>query len=129
VAIAVAIAVGGLVLAACTPVSTAAPKPTPPPVVILTQSRPAGDGCDGALLEGMLVPDPATGLAIADGSGRVQAVVWPFGYRGAATIAGALLIDAAGGVVARTGDRIRVGGGQGADGHWIACGTIVRLSG
>jgi hypothetical protein len=109
---------------------------TPPPVVVLplaTQGPLLVDGvqteaCMAALLQGTLVRDERTGLAIAVPDVGVVPVRWPKGWT-ALDAAPVTLVDAQGGVVARVGDRVAIGGGMGPDPveTWVACATDIKV--
>jgi hypothetical protein len=68
-----------------------------------------------ALAEGELVAHSASGLGLRQANGRVRSVTWAPGY----SVVDGALRDATGSAVARTGDRVQVGGG--GDDHWVAC--------
>lgn len=73
-----------------------------------------------ALARGTLVPDPRTGLGLANGAERTP-VMWPFGYS-ARLVDGVIeLVDGSARFVAREGDAVEVGGGFGANGLFYAC--------
>jgi len=84
-------------------------------ILIPTDAAVAGGNgpvvCNGALLSGQLVAHPEWHLAVAGGDGP-QLVFWPNGYSGLIADDGIELLDADGGVVARTGDHIEAGGGM-----------------
>ena len=105
-------------------------SPGPTPIALRTQ-EPVGSetpvGCPAALIEGVLVADEASGVALDDPAGFVRPIIWPHGYSGrpGAPIA---VVDAGGNVIARVGDHVRIGGGEiTGDGAWMACGgtTVV----
>jgi hypothetical protein len=85
--------------------------------------------CPAAALEGQLVEDARWGLAIVERqSGRIREVIWPHGYAARLDASGLVLLDQRNQIVARAGERLRVGGGElGGDGPWLACGGITRL--
>jgi hypothetical protein len=66
-------------------------------------------------------------IGIMDGPRHVL-VSWTGGYR-AAEIDGALVVlSPAGAVVARSGDRVEISGGEARPGEWSACGgPLVRV--
>jgi len=112
------------------------PEVTPSPVatIPLATQPPVGtvtpEVCMAALLQGPLVLDARSGLAIAL-NGVVQRVRWPYGWTGRATTP-VTLVNAQGNVVARVGDFLAVGGGAGGpglglDGFWEACPYDIRV--
>jgi hypothetical protein len=108
---------------------TVAPKPsgsasaTDSSVIVLATPQPlapgARRGCMDALIEGRLVRDPQSGLALMLSSGMVVQVVWPDGYTARDDGGRPALLDASGAVVAHVGDHLTMGGG-GPD-PWIVC--------
>ena len=99
----------------------------PTPIALRTQ-QPVGSetppGCPAALIEGVLVADAASGVALRDTEGLIEIVIWPHGYSGRVGDPVAV-VDAESNVVARVGDRVRIGGGEiGPDRSWMACGGI-----
>lgn len=99
----------------------------PAPIALRTQ-QPVGSetppGCPAALIEGVLVADAESGVALRDTEGLIEIVIWPHGYSGRVGDPVAV-VDADGIVVARVGDRVRIGGGEiGPDRSWMACGGI-----
>jgi hypothetical protein len=66
-------------------------------------------------------------IGVMDGSRHVL-VTWNGGYH-AAEIDGALVVlSPAGAVVARSGDRVEISGGEVRPGEWFACGgPMVRV--
>lgn len=117
-----------LAVAACAPVRTADPKPTPGPVVILTQEwTQSSPRCAPGHVEGSLVADARWGLALSDATGRITEIIWPSGFAGGPSIGGSLLLGSGGQVVGRTGDTLKIGGELRADGAWLACGEIRRI--
>jgi len=88
--------------------------------------------CDDALTTGRLVTSAQSGLALADSTGHVTEVLWPSGYSARRGISGIELVDEKGGVVAREGEFIEMGGGLGANDVWNACAgsvTVVPVQG
>jgi len=91
------------------------------PVALLTAH---GDpGCFAANTNGMLIVDPEAGTAIvSEDMGRTTvAVRWPEGYTGRRSGSEVEVLDTAGRVVARTGQRYELLGGYNTDGTWAAC--------
>jgi len=108
-----ALALAALVLAACSVQLRTAPAAVP--------------GCDDALGSGRLVVDSRSGLGLADGSGRITPILWPFGYTARRDPAGVTLVGHKGEVLAREGDFVQAAGGTGADGVFAVCDGTVRV--
>ena len=89
------------------------------PVALATQSD---EGCFLANTTGMLVSDATAGTAIVqEDMGKLTAqVLWPTGYT-ARRNGGVEVLDRAGHVVARTGQRYELLGGYNDADQWIAC--------
>lgn len=130
-----------LLIAACSPsAGSASPSPSPSPshaapeqIEVPTQGAVAtldpgatAAACGAALLEGELVRDQSWGLAVRDDDGIVHMVIWPSGYYGVDEGAG-MLLDQHDRTVARVGDRVRMEGGEAADGRWIVCPDKVTV--
>jgi len=81
-----------------------------------------------ALAKGTLVPDPRSGLGFAGPDGVSNPVMWPFGYTARLVDNEIELYDADGAFVAREGDRIEMGGGNGANNLFYACGGSVQIA-
>lgn len=115
-------------VAGCAAAVTPEPKSTPGPVIIRTQEQSAATAsCAPGHVRGNLVASELWGLALVDSNGKQIAIIWPYGYAGAPSIGEALLVKDTDLVVARTGDRLEIGGAFGADGDWIACGDVRRI--
>ena len=80
-----------------------------------------------ALLQGELVGDDATGLAMLGPGGERTIVVWANGWVAVDDGAIRILLNDHDEPVARVGDQIAIGGGQGGDGRWHTCGEVTRL--
>ena len=105
-------------------------KPTPGPIALRTADSAAPSLCPGERIEGTLTAHDETGLGLFDASGIVvAAIVWPQGWSASPSIAGSLLVDPSGNVVARTGDIVRVDAIGIEPGTWLVCGNVVGLSG
>lgn len=88
-------------------------------VILLTgQLEPLG--CPAALIEGQLIQDASAGSAVMVGSTSMR-IRWPVGYSGRRAAGEVEILDQQGRVVARTGTRIRLGGGEMEPGVWLAC--------
>jgi hypothetical protein len=75
-----------------------------------------------ALIGGTLVVDPVSGLGIADTTGRVTHVFWPFGYAALPDGDRLALVDGQDRIVARVGDMISIpGGSESEQSDWITC--------
>jgi hypothetical protein len=98
----------------------------------LPGDRPGGsstpEACPGALLEGELIADDATGFLVRHAEGFVTAVIWPDGYE-VRDREVRELVGPGGQVVAQEGDSVSLGGGMiGADTAFAVCGefTVTR---
>lgn len=121
-----------LVVLACVALAgCVASQPTFDLVGIATQDGPpGGTACPATAIEGMLALSPRTVLGVASAQGgSARDVLWPPGYVAARGAGGLLLLDQNSSVVARVGDRVRVGGEAGADGIWLACRPVVIPTG
>lgn len=100
------------------PDGLAIPLPTSPPNTT-GFCRLAGGG-------GLLAPHPDTVLGVAGSvTGNVLPIIWPHGYTARRDDDGTVvLLDPAGQVVARQGDRVSFAGGFGNDGIFHACGEV-----
>jgi hypothetical protein len=87
-------------------------------VALRTEPRPLV--CPAARIGGTLVADPRFELGFA-GNGYEYGVVWPHGYSARREHGVVVLIDAAGDVVAREGDRMVAGGTETDDGVGHPC--------
>jgi hypothetical protein len=115
-----------LATAGCGPsVSDASRIPSslaPDGVVLLTAAHiPGAVGCPANFVDGELVFDAAAGSAIIDAAGVRTPIRWPYGYTGRRRDAEVEILDDTGAVVARSGTRIRTGGGEPVPGTWFAC--------
>jgi hypothetical protein len=105
-----------LLLCACDLIADATPAPSDP------AGTPAE--CPGALLEGELIRDDASGFLVRHAEGFVTPIVWPAGYTVRDADARELL-DPSGAVVAREGDEVALGGGfTEGDTAFIVCGPF-----
>ena len=91
------------------------------PVTLLTGNPQPG--CYLANTTGMLIIDAQAGTAIVseDMARTTVPVRWPAGYTGRKNGVRVEIVDAAGRVVARTGQRYELLGGYNGDGTWAAC--------
>ena len=93
------------------------------PVTIQTQAPTTI--CPAARVGGILVADPASGLAFKWSDGSVHGVVWPDGYSARREQDGVVvLIDPAGRIVAREGDEIVSAGAVNDYGITFPCGDL-----
>jgi hypothetical protein len=98
----------GLLLAV-TAAACAADRPDAPPGIFFP-TVPIGDAYPGALMKGML--EVRSGCVFVAAHEDRWLLLWPEGYT-AQLAAGQLeVLDESGGVVAREGKRLRVGGGE-----------------
>lgn len=82
-------------------------------------------GCATALLEGTLEADPSTGrLVVRTDDGHAVSVTWPIGYGIAGGANGETVLTRLFIQVARPGDRVSMGGGEGGSADFAACGVI-----
>ena len=92
------------------------------PAPIELSTVPDGDGaCMQALGFGTVAINERTGLGWVDGSSGSSDVIWPAGFSARYEDGLAVLVDAAGRIVAREGDPIRMGGGQVDARGWVGC--------
>ena len=92
------------------------------PVTLLTGTREPGE-CLAANTTGLLIVDPKAGTAIVqeDMAEQTAPVSWPAGFTGRKSWDQVEVLDTAGHVVARTGQRYELLGGYNVDGAWDAC--------
>lgn len=90
------------------------------PVALATQND---QGCFVANTTGLLIPDATAGTAIVeeDMGKQTAQVVWPTGYTARGNGSQVEVVDRAGHVVARTGQRYELLGGYNDADQWIAC--------
>lgn len=109
-------------LAACADV------PLPTGLIAVPTHEPTGlfgpSGCPAALLEGELVADDEFGFVVAHADGFASPVTWPHGYV-ARDAERRELLDGSGRVIAREGDHVALGGGEGTAGPgFVVCGDF-----
>jgi hypothetical protein len=92
----------------------------------LLTARPDIVGCPANVVEGDLVADPAAGTAISTTDSR-RPIKWPYGYSGGMNGTVVEISDPAGQVVARTGTKVRLDGGEAEKGTWVACPNPLKL--
>lgn len=116
-----------LVLVAVAAVGCAAPAPAgliPVPTSAASGFPGGPAACPAALLEGELVADDEFGFVVAHADGFTSAVTWPHGYV-ARDAPRRELLDDTGRIVAREGDLLALGGGQGSAGPgFVVCGQL-----
>lgn len=114
---------------------SAAPTPsadqsTPPDstatIKLWTASAPDAV-CAQARMSGRLALDPHSGLGVADDTGDVQQVRWPFGYTARRELGVAVLVDPTGQIVGHEGRSIVLGGAALEGGAFYACTGIREL--
>ena len=104
-----------IVLAGCTSAASDGP------IAIKTERE--GPVCQAARIGGILVPDPTYGLGF-QGGGYEYGAVWPDGYTARREGGKVVLLNAAGELVAREGDRVVAGGAVDSQGAGHACFDI-----
>jgi hypothetical protein len=118
-------AIAVLILSACQTVA-----PTPPArslVAIPTAEPPTGQmACMDALMTGVLAADLEAGIVVEAPDGTSIVVVWPHGWAAVDQDGVRILLNDRGDPIARVGDHVEVGGGQGPDGRWYTCGEVRR---
>ena len=97
-------------------------------LVAVPTAEPPGPNaaCMDALLSGSLAADEAAGVVIEAADGSRTVVVWPHGWVAVDEGSTRILLDHRGDAIARVGDRLEVGGGQGERGLWYTCGEVTR---
>lgn len=91
--------------------------------IMLATASPGG--CATALLEGTLEDDPSTGaLFVRADDGNAVSVTWPIGYGVGGGANGDAVLTRLFIQVARPGDRVSMGGGEGGSADFAACGVI-----
>ena len=109
--------------------ASCAEAPPPADLIAVPTSPPTGfqigpQACPAALLDGQLVADEEFGFAVTHADGFTTPVTWPDGYVARAADRRELL-DGSGRVVAREGDHVALGGGEGAVGPgFVVCGEF-----
>ena len=83
-------------------------------------------GCPAALLSGTLA-DQGGELVVVNPDTPAVHVQWPFGDSVREVDGRLSVVDPLGSVQAAEGDRVRIGGGLGSNGTWMACGSIERI--
>jgi hypothetical protein len=114
----------GLVAAAGLFGASSAPAASPSPAPATPVASPVA-ACPTALLGGTLVAHDLWGVAVQTDGPLVQ-VLWPSGYGVRTEGAVRVVLDERGQEVARTGDRVEIGGGfvGPRDGVWFACDGV-----
>ena len=91
--------------------------------IVLASASPGG--CATALLEGTLEAEPSTGsLVVRTDDGHAVSVTWPIGYGIGGGANGETVLTRLFILVARPGDRVSMGGGEGRSAEFAACGVI-----
>jgi hypothetical protein len=103
----------------------ASPLPSPTPAAATPFPTPGGDACPTALLTGTLVHSELSGVAVETDASVVR-VLWPAGYGVRQEGPEWVLLDERARPLARTGDRVEVGGGfvGSGDDVWLGCGGV-----
>lgn len=88
---------------------------------------PTSQGCRLALAAGTLVAEGGA-LVLRATSGVTEAIEWPSGYSTRLQGGSLILVDPDGGIRARQGDFVQLGGGVGNDGVFHACGDVTVIT-
>jgi hypothetical protein len=81
--------------------------------------------CPGTLLEGTLATQGDDVVVVQEPGGQIERLMWPAGYSVRRAGERLIVIDALGVAKAKTGDRVRLGGGETTgSGVWTVCGSI-----
>lgn len=84
-----------------------------------------GQACPAALLTGLLSEQAGELVVIPDGGGPPERVNWPAGHAVRREGDSLVVVNVFGSVVAREGDRVRLGGGETSQtGTWDVCGLF-----
>lgn len=113
--------------AAPTPSAEPSMPPSSADTIDLWTASAAEPICASARMSGRLRPDPDSGLGVADDTGDVQPVRWPFGYTARLESGAAVLVDPTGQIVAHEGHSIVLGGAALDDSAFYACTGIREL--
>ena len=100
--------------------------PAGPSLVAIPTAEPPGPnaGCMDALLTGRLVADDDVGIVVEAADGTRIVVVWPHGWAAVDADGFRTLLNDRGEPVARVGDQVAIGGGNGQDGRFYTCGEV-----
>lgn len=92
---------------------------------VMVLASASSGGCATALLEGTLEEDPSTGgLVVRTDDGHAETVTWPIGYGTGGGANGETVLTRIFIQVAKPGDRVSMGGGEGRMTDFDACGVI-----
>lgn len=81
-------------------------------------------GCPTALLSGELVEQGAEPVVVVSDGVPAEKMNWPFGYDVRSEGGHPVITDLLGGVKARAGDTVRLGGGETESGTFNVCGAV-----
>ena len=81
-------------------------------------------GCPTALLSGELVEQGGELVVVGSDGSPAERVIWPFGYGVRSDGERLVLTDLIGGVKAREGDTVHLGGGEIESGTFKVCGQL-----
>jgi hypothetical protein len=81
-------------------------------------------GCPAALLAGELVEQGDELVIVVSEADPAERIIWPFGYSVRSDGERLVLTDLLGGVKARAGDTVRLGGGETESGIFKVCGQL-----
>ena len=116
-----------VVAAGCQSAASSASSQQPALVAIPT-SEPMGEGdaCMDALMTGVLAADRDASVVVQAPDGTSIVVVWPHGWAAVDQDGMRILVNDRRDPIARVGDHVEIGGGQGPDGRWYTCGEVTR---
>lgn len=97
-----------------------------PALVAIPTAEPGQLACMDALMTGVLAADAEAGLVVHAPDGTSVVVVWPNGWAAVDQDGMRVLLNDRGDPIARVGDHVQIGGGQGNDGRWYTCGEVTR---
>jgi hypothetical protein len=117
------IALVALMAAGC---QSGAGMPSVPALVAIPTAEPGQLACMDALMTGVLAADAEAGLVVEAPDGTSVVVVWPNGWAAVDQDGMRVLLNDRGDPIARVGDHVGIGGGQGNDGRWYTCGEVTR---
>lgn len=91
---------------------------------VLVSGTSGCTGCPAALLTGVLTQVAGELVVMRDGGGPPERIIWPSGYTVRQDGDSLAVFNSSGLVIARPGDRVRLGGGERESGTWGVCGPF-----